>query len=358
MSLFGGIGLRGIAVNWAVGLALGSVVLRADAQGVGPRVDNLPRVIAPRFVKDPAEEERQAFRSRVRRELYNNSRFAELEAIVADVRSAKAKFSDGTWKIESFYDSLECRSSEPESMWQLHDRIHRSWIAQFPESVAARVAHADFFCSYAWHARGSGFADSVTPEGWRLFKERLASAHAIVEGARKLKQKDPYLDLVALTVALGEGPAQEEYDALVEAAHAAEPTFWRYDTKRAYSLLPRWHGAPGDWESFAAKASARPDGLGAEVYARIVLWLTGYYDDIFVESEASWSKTREGLELMLKRYPDSLTVGNQAAMLAVKAKDKAMARRVFAQLDGACVTQVWGGPERFIGALKWANKPD
>jgi hypothetical protein len=290
------------------------------------------------------------------RQLYNASRFDELEKIAASVR--REKFGNGSWKIVRYYDSLECRPSEHESMWQLHDRIHRDWIAKKPDSITARLAYADFFVSYAWHARGHGFSGSVTDEGWKLFHERLASAQKVLDEARLLKEKDPYFGLIALCVALGEGPSKAQYDVLVNEAHAAEPKFWGYFTSRAYSLMPRWHGEPGDWEAFAMKAANLPDGLGAELYARIVLNLLDYYGDIFVESEASWPKTREGLNLMMERYPDSLEIANEAAMLAVMARDRDMARQIFTRINGACVVSVWHGSERFLGAQKWAFKSE
>jgi hypothetical protein len=173
-----------------------------------------------------------------------------------------------------------------------------------------------------------------------------------------MKEKDPYLAMVALTVALGEGPDKAEYDAIVEEADAAEPSFWRYDTKRAFSLLPRWHGKPGDWEAFALKAAARPDGLGAEVYVRSVLNVEEFYGNVFDETDASWPKTREGLELMLKRYPESLEIVNLAARLAYMARDREMAQTLFARLNGTCVSSAWRGPEQFLGAQKWAQKTD
>jgi hypothetical protein len=325
------------------------------AQAGGPRAEAVPQSAAFRSVQDPIDEEITTFRANVR-QMYNSSQFDELEKIAAKVR--RDTFGNGSWKIVQYYSSLECRSSEPEGMWRLHDRIHRDWIAKKPDSITARLAYADFFCSYAWHARGNGFAGSVTSEGWQLFHERLASAQKTLDEARKLKEKDPYFGLVALRVALGEGPSKAEHDALVSEAHAAEPKFWGYFTSRAYSLMPRWHGEPGDWEAFALKSANLPDGLGAELYARIVLHLMDFYGDIFVESDASWPKTREGLNLMMERYPDSLEIANEAAMLAVMAKDRDLARKIFARINGACVVHVWHGPERFLGAQKWAQKSE
>ena len=353
----GGVAWRFSCFNLFV---LGSLIcLQSGAQPLARLVNdaNVPAAAQPRFVKDPVSKEISAFRHSVR-QLYNASNFDELEKIAAELCATKARYGNGWWKIESFYDSLECAEDEQERMWRLHDQIHRDWIAKKPASISARVAYADFFCCYAWHARGFGYADSVKAEGWKLFRERLSSAHKVVDEARKIKEKDPYLGIVALRVAQGEGPEKAEYDAILDEAYAAEPAFWRYDAKRAYSLLPRWHGKPGEWEAFALKAAARPSGLGAEIYARIVLNLDDFYGNIFDESDASWPKTREGLELMLKRYPDSLEIANEAARLAYLARDRDMAKAMFARLDGSCVASVWSGPEQFFGAQKWVQKAD
>jgi hypothetical protein len=156
-------------------------------------------------------------------------------------------------------------------MWQLHDRIHQDWIAQFPTSITARVAYADFLREYAWHARGTGFADKVTEEGWRLFGERLESARKTLAEARELTDKDVFWWEVALGVARGQQLPKNAYDQLLEEGKAFEPKFCGYDIARASSLLPRWYGEPGDWEAYAEQAAERPDGLGAEIYARIVM---------------------------------------------------------------------------------------
>lgn len=306
-------------------------------------------------VKDPVLEEIFAFRMAVRQE-YNRRRFAELEERAAELRQAKAVFDNGSWKLFEFYESLACRPDEPEGMWQLHDRIHRDWIAAFPQSVTARVAHADFFVSYAWQARGSGFADKVTPEGWRLFRERTAASQRVLEEARELPDKDPIWWSVTLRVARGQGWNKSDYDRAVEEANAFEPKYWGYDLHRAESLLPRWYGEPGDWEAYAEKAAARPDGLGDEVYARIVIAFRGYYKNIFRETKGSWPKTRAGLEQLRQRYPRSLDIMSQAALLAVLADDRALAKEIFAQLGDRYLAGVWKKPEDFVRSRNWAEE--
>jgi len=77
--------------------------------------------------KDPILEEIYGFRLKMRA-LYNSRRFSELEPVAAEIRRTKPRFDNGSWKIAQFYESFACRREEPESMWQLHDRIHQDWI--------------------------------------------------------------------------------------------------------------------------------------------------------------------------------------------------------------------------------------
>lgn len=257
-----------------------------------------------------------------------------------------------------FYESFTCRDEEPERMWELHDQIHRQWVAAFPQSITARVAYADFLTSHAWHARGAGFANEVTAEGRQLFRTRNIEAQRVLEEARQLPEKDPFWWTVTLRVARAQSWSKDKFDRAVEEAKALEPQFWTYDVSRADSLLPRWFGEPGDWETYAEQAAARPDGLGPEVYARIVASLRGYYDNIFHDTNASWPKTRDGLAQIRQRYPQSLDTINETALLAVMADDRAVAKAMFDQLGDRYLAELWRKPEYFLRSRQWAETPE
>ena len=53
---------------------------------------------------------------------------------------------------------------------------YRRWEAAFPESPIRPVAEPSAWIDYAWQARGSGWARTVTDEGWQRFAERLATS--------------------------------------------------------------------------------------------------------------------------------------------------------------------------------------
>jgi hypothetical protein len=334
----------------------GNSEAQPSARGHLENIDAEERLAASKLkpAKDPILDEIYAFRLEVRK-AYNNRSFDKLEQMAAEIRQKKEVFDNGSWKIVQFYAAFECRADEPDSMWKLHDEIHRAWIEAKPTSITANVSYADFLDDYAWNARGGGFADTVTEEGWRLFKQRLEAANAVLKKAKTLTEKDPYWALVALKVSRGQGWSKKDVDTLVEEATAAEPTFWGYHTERAFSLLPRWHGEPGDWEKYAEQAAARPNGLGDEAYARIVLMLDGYHENLFRESKASWPKTKEGLRKIREKYPRSLSILSDCAMLAGLAQDREFAKEMFAALGNTYFRQTWGSPERFVHVKHWAE---
>ncbi|WP_166442665.1 DUF4034 domain-containing protein [Phragmitibacter flavus] len=338
-----------------------------------PRSGSKPKVIAENIdqeealealrlqpVTDPVAEKVEAYRKKLAEHFYAQ-KFDELEKEASAARASKEVFGNGSWKIAQFYRAFERKNRDAQGIWNVTEDTLNAWLKAFPNSLTARIAYADFLTDYAWHARGTGYADTVTPEGWRLMGQRLSKADEVLAEARQLavpeKEKDPVLHLVALRVALGKGPDKPAWDKIVVEGRAAEPTFWDYDVARAYSLLPRWYGEPGEWEAFASEAAERPDGPGVEVYARIVMHMLDFHKNVFKNSKASWPKTKEGLDILLKKYPDSLELLSYAAMLATNAYDNASAKVYFGELGDRYLEKstVWPSKESFVHYRKWAR---
>jgi hypothetical protein len=320
---------------------------------IQPDAVDLPGLPPIEETKDKITTEIWEFRVKTR-SLYNASKFDELEALAAQIHSERARFRNGSWKIFQFYESLTCRRDEPESMWQLHTRIHENWDVAKPRSITAHVAHAEFFTDYAWHARGSGYSNTVTREGWRLFADRLAKAKELLDKSAALEPRCPMWWRVRMTVAQGQDWSWDDYEKLFQEAKTFEPEFWGYDVAKAEYLLPRWHGQPGEWEYAITLEIDRPKGLGLETYSRVVAALNGYYKNIFRETHASWPQTRAGFELMQQRYPDSVEILNTYCRLACLAEDRVLARKLFDELGGRMITNIWDDRKNFRHYRNWA----
>lgn len=332
---------------------LGTTLLVACHAKKEPPIVDLPGLPPLQKVEDKIAQEIWQFRVKTRG-FYNASKFDELEAMAAQVRAERGRFGNGSWKIYEFYESLGCRSDEPETMWQLHESIHEHWDAAKPHSVTARVAHANFLTEYGWHARGGGFAKTVKKEGWRLLDERLAKAKEILDQSAAFEPKCPMWWHVYLSVAQGQGWNRDDFEKLFQEAKSFEPEFWRYDITKAYYLLPRWYGQPGEWEYAFSLEVDRRKGIGLEAYARVVDKLRPYYENIFRESHASWPFTRDGFELMRQRYPESLEILTSYARVACLAEDRIVARKLFDQLGGRMVSGGWRDENSFRRCRNWA----
>jgi hypothetical protein len=306
---------------------------------------------------DKVRAEIDAFRYKTRG-YYNNRNFTALEKSMEEIRAGSPLFPNGSWKLFHYYESLECAEDEKESMWQLHERIHKDWIAAFPKSITAHVAYADFLVSYAWQARGSDWANKVTQEGWRLMGERLAAAHQVLAAAKPLTPQCPMWWKVEMRIALGQQWNHAEYGKLYAEAKQVAPQFYYYDQSMAYYLMPRWYGKEGDWEKAAAAEMQRPQGLGAEGYARVIIHLLGFYENIFQQTKASWPDARAGMEALRKKYPQSLEIVAQYCKMACLAADRPLARSLFQQLNGTVDERIWDDRNQFNQFRTWAMSKD
>ncbi len=95
------------------GIALATlVVIRAYHRMSEVAVEGSAEVATSEQAPADAEmEDLVAFRNSTR-QLYNNRKFAELEALAEKIRSGKKRIGTGSWKIFQFYDSLNCLAKE------------------------------------------------------------------------------------------------------------------------------------------------------------------------------------------------------------------------------------------------------
>src|SRR6185295_2749829 len=108
-------------------------------------------------------------------------------------------------------------------------------------------------------------------------------------------------------------------------------------------LMPRWYGAPGEWEGFAAAcAKSLPDSLGPEIYARIVVLQSNYVENVFAESdELSWEMLARGLDAWERRCPESIMPRSARALLAWESGRHDLARSTFVAVGDTVELDVW-----------------
>jgi hypothetical protein len=304
--------------------------------------------------KDPVEEEQKRFQSEIR-SMFEEEKFKELEFLARKLSETRERFPDGSWKISSFYDGINNRFNTTDAGYSADAALHQKWSQEVPDSPVQLTAYADLLVDYAWKARGSGYANTVTKEMWKKMYERLEGAMQALKAAKKTGAEDIHWYRVALRVGVGQGWSTEDFNKIVANSLEKEPEYYLVPQNRAYSLLPRWYGKEEEMEAFAARTAKKLGARGNETYARITISLYGFYNDIFRETNLEWAKVKPGLEELIEKHPQSLTLKNHAAYLATLARDRDFAAKCFEELGNSYTPSVWGKPERFVHFRGWAR---
>ncbi|MCI0685388.1 MAG: hypothetical protein L0Y71_25085 [Gemmataceae bacterium] len=155
------------------------------------------------------------------------------------------------------------------------DRVDKL-LAKTPALEALRLkVKGDFFIRYAWHARGSGLANTVTEEGWRKFKERLGQAKEALEQAWKIQPDDPATSTRMITITMALTGSREDMELWFERAIKADGNSREACAAKMDFLDPKWRGTAEELLAFGKACRdtrnwrAGITVLGTEPYVRI-----------------------------------------------------------------------------------------
>jgi hypothetical protein len=317
-----------------------------------------PRVEGPKISSEILQTE-QEYESPIR-QYFSQGNFDQLERAASEAREGKGRVVGGVWKILAFYDAVDTtfiREHADESDWKMYLDMLKQWVAAKPESATARISLAQAYVGYAWQARGGGYADTVTEEGWELYGERIALAGARLAEAARLKQKCPYWYEVMQNVALAQGWDKSQARELMEQAVASEPSYYHYYREYAYFLQPKWYGKKGEVEAFAEEISDRVGGQEGEfLYFEIASLVACQCDsEKTALQNMTWPKIKRGYAALEQLYGVSNMKRNRFASMAFKAEDKPAAREAFAKMGNDWEKKVWISSEKFENAKTWAT---
>jgi hypothetical protein len=286
-----------------------------------------------------------------------HEQFDQLEKLTDDLRSQKLGFYEGRSQLCVVYGYLSDFSNDADDKeWQAFADKLQAWANAYPQSPAPLISLGEFYVSWAWKARGSGYANTVTDEGSRMMNERLAKARENLETAEQLPVKDPGVYEGLLQVALGQGWSRGDMEAVFQKGIQIEPNDEQLYESKAYFLLPRWYGLRGEWETFAAEAAdARGGDEGDILYmciARSQAWSEG--GDFFKNTSISYARMRRGFEASLRRNPDYLWDENSYCYFACLAGDRDTAQELFRKINGRWEKSVWDSEDYFDQCQHWA----
>lgn len=321
------------------------------------------------------------------REDFEQGRFVALDKTADQARESKARFPGAEWKLFIFYQSLAwpiSGESATDPQWKAHlDRLEK-WTKESPKSQTARIALANSWVEYAKLARTSdrdwrGFDKDV---GGKEYQKRLKQANIALDFDTKLFfvnlskeakgeiRREPGAKLPSLCphfyfvkLAMEQGRAFDDwtrYNDIFARAIALEPNYYYFYQTKAFDLMIQNHGVKGQWEAFAEnsiKTVSEKAGVaeGDITYYMIVSFVRPRYitqdghGDFFRDNNIWGQKIWDGYKEIEAKYGTTKFRLNEMAMLASKAQQFEVAKKLFERIGDDWDERVWERRAAFDG---------
>lgn len=283
--------------------------------------------------------------------------FKQLDKLVAEYRNPKSLASDGQQKLTGFYAGLskvDGKCTEPqatEEEWKNRKQLLKAWQKVSKDAVATSLALASYEMAYGWHARGSGYMNSVSETGFELFKDRVENTRKMLVKMNTKTQSDPQWHALMLDVALYQNWDVDEFDKIYDTAINKFPLFYAFYFSKAASVSKKWGGSDKDFKTYVDKAVlATEKNLGQTMYARIH-WSNGVSPDKLRSGEINWTRMKLGFEKIVQDYPDDWN-RNNFSKFACLAGDFVEFRKQFEKYQNQPSASVWGSDFSFLNMCK------
>jgi len=284
--------------------------------------------------------------------------YEALEKLADDGRSADDAWPDGNWQVVPVYAGLEMSANQDDGAWLARQKAIETWVQARPESITARVALARHLIDFAWKARGSGYANTVSDEAERLFEERLQQAAGGLQAAADLKAKCPVYWTSVMKAGLGLGIPKDQHNRIFQAASQAYPDYTPIYVQRAIFLLPRWYGEEGEWVADLTQSADKVGGEPGDILYAQVAWSVRNFSsrkNIFEENtNLSWERIDRGLSALEKKFPDSLEAIHMHGHMAGLDGDGKTAKKCLMKTEGKVTLSAWTSKGEFIDFANWA----
>ena len=282
--------------------------------------------------------------------------YDKLDQVADEARTKQIALSDGQPLLNAIYAGVigcGCGNQLNEELWQVRKQRLDEWAKRKPGSVTARLAVAAFPVKYGWMARGGGYAGTVSPEGWKLFRERIEEGRKALEALDAKTRQDPGWYELMLDVGASQGWPREKFDAVFFEGVSKYPYYSPlYFTRMSY-YSPRWYGSVEEGKRVADDAVERTRSRWGEImYARLNWAMMDIR--MFKTGQADWPRMKTGFEQMTKEYPDAWNLNNFAKFACI-ARDQETLTALLPKIGDAPIVLAWENDVNFYkGCRSWA----
>lgn len=262
--------------------------------------------------------------------------FDLLERAASEVAYSQQQFASGRYRFEAWILAMQVSFQYQPERGALVER----WEAAKGSDGMVAVAKAFMQVGQAWLARGSGYANTVSPEAWELYHQKLEEANATLDSAApRVKDSGPW-HYLKLHISFQHPKLRSTSRSLLARAIDRWP-----DSVSIYSVPldfaePKWGGSFDQMDAIARLAVEKSrnkwgDALYAVLYEESFRGNQAY---TLKDSAVDWDLMKRGFRDLESRHGGQKWIWRNFAALACQMRDREEARRLFDLFDSLNAT--------------------
>jgi hypothetical protein len=265
--------------------------------------------------------------------------------------------SDRTIPPEEFYEAshayLEKYKGSSNQYSELSHYIEDRFPGNWKNVSIFLLLKGEADIEMAWHARGKGYVNTVTSNGWKLFAERLVVAENDLTHAWQLNTNDPRIAVKMMWVELGKGQGRDRMELWFRRTMELDPKNYDGCWAKLLYLEPKWYGTVPDMLTFGRECIQNKLWGG-----RVPLIIVDAHSDIrnqFVDASEKtnywkrpevWLDLKDAYDRFLEVNPEAIGWYHNYAWYAYKAEDWATLNAIIPKL-GPVNYDYFGGKNEF-----------
>ena len=160
--------------------------------------------------------------------LLSENKYDELEKLFLQQNNDSVRLPNGKLKFDYWLAAMlisdsayQLKPTEPQYASMI--TMLTNWANARPKSVFSRLALAFTYIDYGWYARGGGYSNTVSDDGWKLFQQREQIASKLLDEAKKLQPELLSSFILRLKIEKDTGDNKANYNKLFDEALAKYP---------------------------------------------------------------------------------------------------------------------------------------
>jgi len=230
------------------------------------------------------------------------------------VSSLVAALNDKTMPAEEGYEAcselIKALPGDPNIFQSDYDKIEKPLFDNWPNEATSWLLKGQAYYMMGWIDRGSGYADTVTKQGFKGIDKNLAIAEKALNRAWELNPTDARTAVAMIRVETGLGTERDQMEIWFNRAMENDPDDYDACSAKLNYLEPKWFGSVEDMLEFGREC-AQSTNWGGTVPLILVDAHYEIYNQFIDPSEQTnywkepdvWADISSAYEQYLQSYP-------------------------------------------------------